>query len=567
MNPTVSASPSSSPSQRPTETPSFMPTEVPSIAPTAKSSFIYTAVTLTLDDIDETMDSSDVAVLEKVTKQFIADKLPKQDGVELIIESVKLLNQTVIPSRRSLLTKVTGRRRVLHSDGLRVKLDVTGEVFPGVPPDDFSFEYAVAYGFANHYLEFLAALIKDSNFFMPAAIGEKNAEGIIRGSQPSNTKKGISTKATAAITVGALAALTLAILASVVSLKKRSYRNRLPSQWGELGTPNSNANGYDMEGVELGESQSTAANGYIDRYAAKGQPNQLSPVSMESGKARYTNAMEVVTPVASAFNEQANESEDDPEIMSVEMELSVGSTMLNPASTKSALFDGIIDSVADDETLETNENIGVNLPGIQACCTPQQMPAKSSYPYSNNSIAEEHHSRVSRTMPGQSFGASSASQLQQSSHSRSNYLESVPTLHTSNMNANQPTTPGSIATPGSVATASSGHLGARPMEATEEVQYRESLEEEATAGRRVGLYDVFAPSGPLGIVVDTTPDGPIVHSMKPTSTLLGLVNPGDLVVGLDDMDTRAMSAATLTRLMAKRAQMPERKITLLAADN
>jgi C-terminal processing protease CtpA/Prc len=82
-----------------------------------------------------------------------------------------------------------------------------------------------------------------------------------------------------------------------------------------------------------------------------------------------------------------------------------------------------------------------------------------------------------------------------------------------------------------------------------------------------GLYDVFAPAGPIGIVVDTTKDGPAVHSLKPTSPMLGLMNPGDLIVGLDDVDTRGMTAATLTRLMAKKANQKERKITLLAAEN
>lgn len=90
---------------------------------------------------------------------------------------------------------------------------------------------------------------------------------------------------------------------------------------------------------------------------------------------------------------------------------------------------------------------------------------------------------------------------------------------------------------------------------------------ESFARRAGGVYDVFAPAGPIGIVVDTTKDGPVVHSLKATSPMLGLINPGDLIVGLDDMDTRAMTAATLTRLMAQKANQKERKITLLAGDN
>lgn len=76
------------------------------------------------------------------------------------------------------------------------------------------------------------------------------------------------------------------------------------------------------------------------------------------------------------------------------------------------------------------------------------------------------------------------------------------------------------------------------------------------------LFDVYAPPGPLGIIIDTTPEGPMIHSLKSSSQLLGLVNPGDLIVGLDGVDTRNMTAATFTRLMAKRSH-GERKITLL----
>lgn len=85
--------------------------------------------------------------------------------------------------------------------------------------------------------------------------------------------------------------------------------------------------------------------------------------------------------------------------------------------------------------------------------------------------------------------------------------------------------------------------------------------------RRPGLYDVLAPAGPIGIVVDTTKEGPVVHSLKRTSPMLGLISPGDLVVGLDDQDTRSMTAATLTRLMARKSSQKERKITLLTSEN
>ncbi len=79
-------------------------------------------------------------------------------------------------------------------------------------------------------------------------------------------------------------------------------------------------------------------------------------------------------------------------------------------------------------------------------------------------------------------------------------------------------------------------------------------------------FDVFAPAGPIGIVVDTSKMGPAVHSLKSTSPMLGLINPGDLIIALDDQDTRDMTAASLTRLMAKKSRQKERRITLVAPD-
>lgn len=119
-------------------------------------------------------------------------------------------------------------------------------------------------------------------------------------------------------------------------------------------------------------------------------------------------------------------------------------------------------------------------------------------------------------------------------------------------------------------------LGARPLGEiepptstanTRDIKRTSSSEAGYNAKLRAGSYDVFAPSGPIGIVVDTTKEGPAVHSLKSTSPMLGLINPGDLIVALDDEDTREMTAATLTRLMAKRSRQNERKITLIAMDN
>eukprot|EP00536_Pseudo-nitzschia_multiseries_P001563 jgi/Psemu1/294456/fgenesh1_pm.19_\ len=79
-------------------------------------------------------------------------------------------------------------------------------------------------------------------------------------------------------------------------------------------------------------------------------------------------------------------------------------------------------------------------------------------------------------------------------------------------------------------------------------------------------YDVFAPPGALGIVVDTTEKGCVVYSLKKSSPMQGLMNRGDLIIGLDNFDVRNMNAASLTKLMAKKSKQAERKFTLIPID-
>lgn len=122
-----------------------------------------------------------------------------------------------------------------------------------------------------------------------------------------------------------------------------------------------------------------------------------------------------------------------------------------------------------------------------------------------------------------------------------------------------------VQAPSSVATSrasqfSSSTLGARARQSIGDDSSLNALRSKPES------YDVFAPSGPIGIVVDTSKNGPAVHSLKSTSPMLGLINPGDLIIALDDEDTRKMTAASLTRLMAKKSRQKERKITLLSLE-
>lgn len=76
---------------------------------------------------------------------------------------------------------------------------------------------------------------------------------------------------------------------------------------------------------------------------------------------------------------------------------------------------------------------------------------------------------------------------------------------------------------------------------------------------------VHAPIGKIGIVIDTTPEGPVVHSVKPTSPVLGQVFPGDMIISVNNEDTRAMSAIALTDLMTRTNDV-ERELVILSPD-
>jgi hypothetical protein len=60
-----------------------------------------------------------------------------------------------------------------------------------------------------------------------------------------------------------------------------------------------------------------------------------------------------------------------------------------------------------------------------------------------------------------------------------------------------------------------------------------------------------APPGKLGIVVDTTEDGPKVDEVGRYSALKGMLYPGEVVIGINDVNTRSMSAKRLSEVLAE----------------
>ncbi|KAL7556929.1 hypothetical protein ACA910_006173 [Epithemia clementina (nom. ined.)] len=78
------------------------------------------------------------------------------------------------------------------------------------------------------------------------------------------------------------------------------------------------------------------------------------------------------------------------------------------------------------------------------------------------------------------------------------------------------------------------------------------------------IYTIDVPAGKLGVVVDTPDDGPpVVYAIKDSSPLMGKLNIGDRLLGVDGVDVTGLTAVNTSRIISKRANKPNRKFTLL----
>jgi len=76
--------------------------------------------------------------------------------------------------------------------------------------------------------------------------------------------------------------------------------------------------------------------------------------------------------------------------------------------------------------------------------------------------------------------------------------------------------------------------------------------------------DVVAPSGKLGVVIDTPDEGaPVVHAVKETSCIADKLKVGDKLIMVDDEDVSSMTAIKVSKLISRKSNNPTRKLTLL----
>lgn len=461
-------------------------------------------------------------VFETQALEFIQQELPNPDemGVILDIMSVKVVEQGII-SALPQAGNSTSRRRFLQEEGLRVRMNVTGEVSPGSPPDGFDFAEVISMGFAKNYLVFAYRLASANPFFF-VLLGD-DAVGRIESGEDGNNENN-NKGAIAGIAVACIAALAIAVAAAFLAFKARDRSSSSFTKPSSLASVNdSNFIGLDQVGSQDMSISSPSSPNTLENGRALGITRKDSMASsLASSPASSMQSERILGIRAQAM------SPTSPNNSNVEMLLAPPTTKTKNTS-KQADEGSFGPTTADDEASlddKMKENVMMARGPSGVLRSDAQINTRSQSIFDSISLES---GKLTEQAARQSGGPCCAAF-------------------------------GDIGN-------GVGFLGAQGC--MDPAQYQVDRMSEMPQGvmKRSGLYEVLAPPGPLGIVVDTTKDGPVIHSLKGTSSLLGLVRSGDLIVGLDDMDTRSMTAATLTRMMAKRSNQSERKITLLAIDN
>lgn len=559
-SPTPAPTVSARPSQLPSSHPSQLPTVAPSNRPSASPTFVGTQKTFFQAQfpLEALLTDTQQEAFVEGTEEWI----PQAD-----VGEGSALWQPVVEIQKQQLVHVTNERpiRYLQSDSEAT----TEENTTSNMALEVEFEVTVVYKGSDKEFNLFTALnplIQMPDPFWIHMLGNYNdlflqlrpsstiPPALVTGPDSGNLVN-LSSAGTAVIAVIIVVAVGLGIAAVTVGV--REYQLALRGR--ELHSPQGDTTDeFFQEGEEM---LPLPANPYPAQHSENYPDNQNSLQGMNGPEDAPIHQYPVAPGDPVMFYEPSNENTyphaargpRDDSLGEIFRGNSVyGRTGSDPPTAKSAAEAAASGSymrrraLMDDnsrQSLESSAVAGTSQPGYQE---------------------QSHEILLTKSMGGTLGAAEFPTSPSEFTASRvsSHYTNSMASMGDRNRNG------GAYSEASRYHDSGSGTLGARPL--AHDQQKRRSLRTnpsfDSSAVPRAGLYDVFAPSGPIGIIVDTTKDGPAVHSLKASSPMRGLINPGDLIVALDDKDTRGMTAATLTRLMAKKAHQRERKITLLAND-
>ena len=391
------------------------------------------------------------------------------------------------------------------SADLLIELNIVGMVHPHMPPANFSYPSTVLNGFVRDFLGFTDALYESSDFFHPLGHSDNPEPSEIATRVKEWEENNLPNNNTVGIAIGSvIAALSIGLSVGVLAKRNRDAKNTEDSSLGSMSK--------DFQRPFGAEALRSPMNSLPSIPVSPRSPNTIE--SGGGGNRRDWNFRPDMSPdvhsgmIPHSKSDASNLTWKTKESVASKGDLGrqIGLSMsMEEKLDRARLSQGLVSPTSGSE-----ENLSV--------------PKVDSYSQSAGS-SDNRYAYAQQYLAGNQEARDEA-------ECRNGSTAMVPRQPSPTAEAHAMQT---------------SQYGLQPQEIRRE------------------LYDCYAPPGPLGVVIDTTPEGPMVHSLKPTSRLAGLLQRGDLVVGLDDIDTRGMTAATLTRLMAKRSQQAQRKITLLSA--
>ncbi|CAJ1945208.1 unnamed protein product [Cylindrotheca closterium] len=617
--------PSVEPTQYPTGTPSVLPTSEPT-EEAFKTKISH--VKLVLVDIEREMNDDQLEQFEIATLEFVNDTAPHTDGFEIDVLAVTVVSQNVIYADVTTNETDKGERRTkTAAAALEVSFKTVGLVTEGRAPYDFDFKRdIVSFGFENHMNHYNYILGNRDPFFEPL-LAHTDIQGPV---EEDEGKFVAAVVLSVIAFLVAVFASVYAIRRHLRAKNRRRNRQHRLSEahksntYSDHSTDDSDEENpfkpplsleispgkMELENVPI--TPRSIASPYKQEYR-NGEASPMSPdtpkhaeptVLEETGNAiRKWLTPRVASPNANEFKDAGKPpkpaSSPDPMALKARTTDATGTFTKGGNSTKNvntkpagtmfgqspltipmSFFGGqntdgesesetpmgsLADSAASSFFNRVGKSVFTGRPSSD-----NFLKARDRFSPKANSFDDGEPKRNNSSLVGRSRSASAVPKKSLLNEEimkkhRSSYQPSE--VSDVSLNEFKGDKYNTLQAPSSVVSSrasqfSSNTLGARAREST-----GTSDDNSLNALRsKPESFDVFAPSGPIGIVVDTSKDGPAVHSLKSTSPMLGLINPGDLIIALDDEDTRKMTAASLTRLMAKKSRQKERKITLLSLD-
>ena len=451
------------------------------------------------------MDGFDVKAFEGVVTDFLADRLDTRSNITFDEYEAAVVSQTLVESTHNGTMPAPRRLRSLQEGDdetfLTVDTEVTARATPSDLASDFPFMVVSHKVVSRNYVKFFEMLTESgSDLFQDLGIDSLESVGL-DGSNGSSRSLAIGSSL-----AGLVMLLSMAVLFFV--MKRRRGASEV-TEMGPRATEMGNVftTNEDLDLSSLDESYMDAGNQYMNKY-----PNNIPHNSTAESTASRNKSEELDKwSMSDTFQSKRDKKAERP----------FGDLQSTPQSEMTDSDESVDDSIRTEKYREAPlPEAQTQMPDAevgdfiaQDDPTPVDLLVSLKQSETELCVIKEDPEAPSPRPPSRTFQMFSC-------------------FNDSTLPANE------------------GSDLVMPVPSNEKVDARE--------------YHVTCPSGPLGIIIDSSDVGPYVHEVKPHSPLLNLVEVGDLITKVDGVDTVGKDALHLAHLISRKPRDQDQVITLLS---